>query len=185
MVSHDEYAAFKTMMANNPKATPLELKTIKSPYYLSFQYILGACLKYKATTRTRDETIQVLFDRDMDNPKRLKRAFQQWIEVVKLKDAHLLKQLVNQEAEFRDDEQHPELQAADFLAYHLRKFVYEISQMKNHAYARNPIWTTLESNKIVKMHLRYEAEQWRQLAGNVLNPFSPFTTPIVPVLSRS
>jgi hypothetical protein len=180
MVSHDEYADFKRMMANHPQATPSELKTIKHPYYLSFQYILGACIKYKNVTRTPDESLQVLFDCGMDNPKRLRMAFDKWIEVVKLNDASLLKQLVNHQAEFRDDEKHPELQAADFLAYHLRKFVYEVTQMNNRAYAENPIWRTLRSNRIEALHLRYEARQWRKLAGQVLRPFSP----LVPVPAR-
>jgi hypothetical protein len=86
MVSHDEYADFKKMMKNHPKATPKELKIIREPYYLSFQYVLGSCLKYKNFTRTRDETIQILFDYGMDAHKRLKLAFEQWIEVVRLSE---------------------------------------------------------------------------------------------------
>ncbi len=187
MVSHDEYATFKKMMQKSPQATPAELRTIKHPYYLSFQYVMGTCLKYKNTTRTQDELIQVFFDCDMDNHDLLKAAFKQWIEVVRLNDAHLLKQLVNKEAESRDDAKHPELQAADLLAYHLRRFVYEISQLKNLGYADVPTWKTLSSTKIEQMHHRYESKQWAELAGRVLQPFSPFLPiqgPIVPTLSR-
>jgi hypothetical protein len=96
----------------------------------------------------------------------------------------VLQQLVNKEAEFRDDEKHPELQAADLLAYHQRKFIYETTQMNNRAYAETPIWKMLQSTKVEALNLRYEAKQWRQLVGNVMNPFSPFNIPIEPVASR-
>ena len=84
---------------------------------------------------------------------------------------HLLKQPVNKEAEFRDDEKHPELQAADLLAYHLRKYVYEITQMKNWDYQHNPIWTTVHSKKLEFLDLRYEAKQWRQLGAKSSSRF--------------
>jgi hypothetical protein len=51
----------------------------------------------------------------------------------------------------------------------------------------NPIWTTLQSDKIEKLHLRYEAKQWKQLVDNVPRLFSPLielSAPIVPVASR-
>jgi hypothetical protein len=180
MVSHDEYAAFKADMAKDPKATPLELKQIKHPYYLSFQYVLGTCLKYKNRTRTRDETVQIYFDCGMDNHRRLKLAFAEWLKVVELSDAHLLKQLLQREAEFRNDEKHPELQAADMLAYHQRKLVYELTQNKNPRYATSPIWTTIHSSQVEFLDLRYEAKQWKQLAGKVTNPFWPFWGTIRP-----
>jgi len=158
MVSHDEYADFKRMMKNHPRATPQELKVIRQPYYLSFQYVLGSCLKFKNFTRTRDEPIQILFDCGMDDHRRLKLAFEQWVEVVRLSEPHLLQQLVNKEAEFRNDEKHPELQAADLLAYHQRKFVYETTQMNNREYAETPIWRTLQSTKVEALNLRYEKQ---------------------------
>jgi len=42
MVSHREYADFKRMVQADPRATRNDLKTLKNPYYLSFQYVLGA-----------------------------------------------------------------------------------------------------------------------------------------------
>ena len=67
MVSHDEYANFKKAMENHPKANPKELEMIKHPYYLSLQYVLGSCLKYKNVARSPDEPIQDLFDCGMDD----------------------------------------------------------------------------------------------------------------------
>jgi hypothetical protein len=180
MVSHNEYAAFRKAMENHPKANPRELEMIKHPYYLSLQYVLGSCLKYKNAARSPDEPIQILFDCGMDKHSRLKIAFEQWVEVVRMDAPHLLKQLVNKEAEFRDDEKHPELQAADLLAYHLRKYVYEITQMKNWDYQYDRVWTTVHSKKLEFLDLRYEAKQWLQLAGKIQQPFWPFWGTIKP-----
>jgi hypothetical protein len=56
--------------------------------------------------------------------------------------------------------------------------------MNNREFAETPIWRTLQSTKIEALNLRYEARQWRHLAGNVMNPFSPFNISIEPVASR-
>jgi hypothetical protein len=77
--------------------------------------VLGARLKYKQFTRMRDETVEIYCDCGMDNHKRLKLAFEQWPKIVESRDPQLSKQLIQQEVEFRFDEQHPELQAADLL----------------------------------------------------------------------
>jgi hypothetical protein len=177
MLSHDEYREFRDAMERHPLITKAERKVIKNPYFFGFQYVMGACLRYKGFSRTSDESIQILFDRDIDNKKRLEMGFKQWVEVVRLDAPHLLKQLVNEQAEFRDDKKHPELQAADLLAYHLRKYIYEITQMKNLDYAGSEIWSTLHNRrKIEFLDLRYEREQWRQLAGKVTQPFGVWGT---------
>jgi hypothetical protein len=180
MVSHDEYRDFRALAADDPRATEEEIKTIKNPYFLSFQYVLGACLKYKNVMRTRDETIQILFDRDIDKPKRLALGFKNWLQVVEAEAPHLLSQLVNKQPEYRDDKKHPELQAADLLAYHLRKYIMEITQNQNRDYANNEIWTSVHSSKIAFLDLRYEAKQWRRLVGKIRQPFWPFWGSIRP-----
>jgi hypothetical protein len=95
----------------------------------------------------------------MDNPNRLKFTFKQWVEFVRLSEPHLLNQMVNQEAEFRDDEKHPELQAADLLAYRQRKYIYEVTHKNSRWFAENLIWKTLQSPKVEALNLRYEAKQ--------------------------
>jgi hypothetical protein len=169
LVSWDQYNSFKTTMM--PYFTRAEQKAIKNPYYLSFQYIMGACLKYKKKTRDRDETIQILFDQDIDDRRRLKRGFDEWVKAVKLTDAYLLNQLVNKEPEFRDDKRHPELQAADLLAYHVRKLVMTAT-VRDYSYEQSPIWKLLNSRNTKGLDVRYDANQWRQLVGRVTQPFS-------------
>jgi Protein of unknown function (DUF3800) len=185
MLKHDEYRDFKATMKNHPAANKHELKYIKNPYYLSFQYVLGSCLKYKNVTRSPEERIQILFDEDMDNKRRLEDAFDEWVRAVRLSDAHLIPQLVNKKAEFRNDRDHPELQAADLLAYHIRKWIMEVAIHGDRDYDKNPLWRMLNSESVESLNLQYHAEQWKQLAGKLFEPFSPLIgTEIIRLGSR-
>jgi len=173
MLSHKEYEANLQRMKSVKTATIKDLQEIerhiRNPYYLSFQRILRDELLLRAAQnmyRGTSEKTEILFDEGIDNPANLEKAFGEFIEVVRLNDPDWLDFLQNKTPEYRDDKCNPPLQAADLLAWHIRKMCLEISRGAT-SYS-DPVWLELHENSGIKYYdYRYEAKDWDRILTRV------------------
>ena len=68
--------------------------------------------------------------------------------------------------EYRDDKLNPPLQAADLLAWHLRRMCFEVS--RGATCYDDPIWLELHNNSGIKYwDFRYEAADWNRIITRV------------------
>jgi hypothetical protein len=180
-VSHTEYDDFLTRLTSSSTATIKDIEEIqryaKYPFYLSFQKILGQELKLrvaKALATNTTEKTEVLFDEGIDDPARLEEGFKAFMEAVRLDDPRYLNFFQNTKPEYRNDECNPPLQAADLLAWHLRRMCLEIS--RGATKYDDPVWNELRRDLIdpndpaaVKYwDYRYEAEDWERILKRIL-----------------
>ncbi len=173
MLSHREYEDLIQRMRSVKTATVKDLQEIeryiRNPYYLSFQRILrdelllrAAQNKYRGTT----QKTEILFDEGIDNPANLEKAFREFLEVVRLSDPEWLDFVQNKTPEYRDDKCNPPLQAADLLAWHIRKMCLEIS--RGATSYNDPVWLELHENSGIKYYdYRYEAKDWDRILTRV------------------
>jgi hypothetical protein len=173
MLAHREYEAMFDLITSLPTATIRDIselrQRIRNPYYLSFQRVLGHELTMRVAQSLmlgyREKT-EILFDEGMDSPENLEFAFQQFVEVLKLEEPIFLDSLQNKRAEFRDDKCNPPLQAADLLAFHLRRMYLEVS--RGVTKYDDPTWLELHENSGIKYwDFRYEAADWERILMRV------------------
>jgi hypothetical protein len=163
MIRHEDYTHFSHILAQHPEITPKERALIKNPYFLSFQKVIGQMLKIQAD-KPSEEKIQILFDEGIDDPENLRIGFEQFVLMLNFSSPRHLRFMVNKSAEFRDDKDHPPLQAADLTAWHLRRFCYEVARGKRHD---DPVWELLGSPQIRYLNMRYRDEDWLRILEDV------------------
>lgn len=173
MLSHREYEDIIQRMKSVKTATVKDLQEIeqhiRNPYYLSFQRILKDELLLRAAQnmyRRTSEKTEILFDEGIDNPVNLEKAFREFVEVVRMDNPDWVDFLQNKTPEYRDDKCNPPLQAADLLAWHIRKMRLEIS--RGATTYDDPIWLELHENSGIKYYdYRYEAKDWDRILTRV------------------
>jgi Protein of unknown function (DUF3800) len=173
LLAHGEYQSLIDRLAALPTATIRDIAEMRqratNPYYLSFQKVLGQELKLRVAQGLYTgniEKTEILLDEGIDSPANLEEAFKQFTLTVKLDDARYLNFLQNTKPEYRDDKFNPPLQAADLLAWHIRRMCLELSRGA-HRYD-DPIWLELhETSGIKYWDFRYEAGDWDRIATNV------------------
>ncbi len=171
LVSHKEYSDFVGKLSKVKTATiqdHRDFEKIKNPYYLSFQKVLGQELKLRVAKGIFDgdvEKTEVLFDEDIDNPYNLENGFKDFMEVLRLEDPRFLNFFQNKKPEYRDDKLNPPLQAADLLAWHLRRMCWEIS--RGATKYDDDVWRELSENGIKYWDFRYHAADWDRILTNV------------------
>ncbi len=106
----------------------------KQPYYLAFDCVFGGVLSY-VRKRPSFEKVEFIFDYDVVDRRSLKLAYPQLLKSLG-KDASL----VEGEPTFRDDKRFTPLQAADLLAWHVRRDYYE--RARGHE-LKSPVWAAL------------------------------------------
>jgi hypothetical protein len=137
---------------------------LKNPYYIGFQLIMNLMLIRQAKIRADSgihETIEVLFDNDTNEKRRLETGFNHFIQTVKRNNPQFLELLLNRNANFQDDKLMKPLQAADLLAWHLRRFCampYET--------IKNPVWSSLREG-IEYEDYRYTEKDWLRMLLNI------------------
>jgi uncharacterized protein DUF3800 len=152
ILKHSDYGGFFRVIANHPIITPAEQQIFKNPYFVGFQRILTLMLARQADTlKETPELIEVLFDEGIDRKARLERAFKEWVKVVKAHAPTWLRLLINKTAEFRDDKCFPPLQAADLLAWHLRRYCE-----RGESHAGDAVWRALREAADPKVHILTE-----------------------------
>lgn len=173
LLAHNEYQNIIDRLAALPTATIRDITEMreraKNPYYLSFQKVLGQELKLRVAQGLftgNGEKTEILFDEGIDSPANLEEAFKQFIQTVRLDDARYLNFLQNTKPEYRDDRCNPPLQAADLLAWHIRRMCLELSRGANRY--DDPIWLELHENSRMKYwDFRFEASDWERILTNV------------------
>jgi hypothetical protein len=173
LLAHGEYQNIIDRLAALPTATIRDItemrERVKNPYYLSFQKVLGQELKLRVAqglfTGSVEKT-EILFDNDIDSQANLEVAFKEFVKMVREDDGRYLNFLQNTKPEYRDDKCSPPLQAADLLAWHIRRMCLELSRGA-HRYD-DPIWLELHENSGIKYwDFRYEASDWERIFTNV------------------
>jgi Protein of unknown function (DUF3800) len=176
ILKHADYREFYRLIATHPIITKPEQRSYKNPYFVSFQRILTIMLARQAKKRDDTGTIEMIemfFDDGMDRKARMQTAFAFWVKSANKFEPTWLSLLINKTAEFRDDKQCPPLQAADLLAWHLRKYCDKAARGNSHA--DDPIWQalrtaadphihTLTDEDLVGMLYEMRAETWRRIA---------------------
>lgn len=164
MLRHVDYRELYSVISEHPAMPRAERRMLKNQYYTAFVVMLTVMLKAQATKWREHgarELIEILFDEGIDRWQRLKLGFEGFVTSVKKNDPDLLQLLINKNAEFRDDKLLLPLQAADLLAWHLRRLCYELSQ-GNVAYQHDPVWNALfEATE--GQDYRYTEAQWVDL----------------------
>ena len=143
-LKHSDHREFYRIAATHPFIKPYERRMFKTPYFLAFQSTFGVMLSKQAKKRAETgitELIEILFDEGIDRKVRLERGFNLMIESVKREMPEYLDLLINKQAEFRDDEVFLPLQAADLLAWYVRRLCYEGARGKQYA---DPVWLALK-----------------------------------------
>jgi len=160
MLKHSDYRQFFQVLSAHPIITAGEKRMLRNPYFLSFQIILNVALMRQAKKR-RDtgvvELVEVLFDEDVDRKSRLETGFNNFVKTVQRNNPSFLDLLINKTAEFRDDKCFMPLQAADLLAWHFRRFAFEV--WRGNPTWTTPIWTSLQDG-IENQILRYTEKEW-------------------------
>jgi len=170
ILKHEEYREFFSIISEHPTITPAERRMLTNPYYHSFTVALNLMLKAQAQARDKSgthELIEVLFDENIDKPKRLKLGFASFVDTVRKQNPDYLDLLINKDAEFRDDKVFLPLQASDLLAWYLRRLCYEI-KLGNTDYQYDPVWVSLRDG-IEYRDYRHTEEQWVQLLMSIRN----------------
>jgi hypothetical protein len=163
ILKHKDYAEFVKITATHPRITPEELTRIKNPYYLSFEKVFGDMLKIQGAKKT-EEQIHILFDEDIDDPDSLEVAFKSFVKTVRENSPRHLRLLVNKKAEFRNDKCFPPLQAADLLAWHVRRFCFESARGRRY---EDPVWDALRSQEMKIRNYLFTVDEWRDLLRGV------------------
>jgi hypothetical protein len=154
ILKHSDYGEFFRIIADHPIITRAEQRVFRNPYFISFQRILTLMLaRQAATLNETPELLEILFDEGIDRKSRVERAFKEWIKVVRVHEPTWLRLLINKTAEFRDDKCFPPLQAADLLAWHLRRHC-EYGE----SHAVDPVWRALREAADPKVHILTEAD---------------------------
>lgn len=183
MLAHREYEDVIDRLEALPTASIKDLAELRqratNPYYFSFQKVLGQELKIRVAQTLATGAMkrtEILFDEDIDNPANLEDGFRQFIEAVRLDDPRYLSLLQNEKPEYRDDKFNPPLQAADLLAWHLRRMCLEIS--RGASKYDDPIWLELHENSGIKFwDFRYQAGDWDRIITRVrMNALLDFGT---------
>lgn len=173
MLAHNEYDNIVKQLMSLPTATIADRAELRqratNPYFFSFQKVLGQELKLRVAqgllTGSMGKT-EILFDEDVDNPENLDVAFRQFVRVVEKDDPRFLAFLQNKKPEYRDDKANPPLQAADLLAWHIRRLSLEVSRGATEY--NDPIWLELhESSGIKYWDFRYQAADWARIVNRV------------------
>jgi hypothetical protein len=162
LLDHQAFDKFREIILQHPiLRTTGEKRLFKNPYYISFMVVFGLELANQGW-RWRDtgtkELIEILFDEGIDERRRLKKGYEEFVRAIR-KGSHpeFLDLLINKEAEFRDDKKFLPLQAADLLAWHVRRNIYEKARGHTHD---DPIWVRLMTNRHIKYkHMFYGAEE--------------------------
>ena len=173
MLAHNEYQGVINRLTSLPTATIKDVTELRqratNPFFLSFQKVLGQELKLRfaqAIWTGIGEKTEILFDEDIDNPANLEEGFKQFVETVRLSDPRYLNLLQNKKPEYRDDKCNPPLQAADLLAWHLRRMCLDVSRGATRY--DDPTWLELHENSGIKYwDFRYEAEDWERIITRV------------------
>lgn len=173
MLKHDEYQAtigrLKSLKTASIKDVREIERHIRNPYYLSFQRILGIELTLRAAQAIllrKHETTEILFDEDIDHKPNLEKAFKEFLDVIKLDTPTWVDFLQNKRPEYRNDKCFPPLQAADLLAWHLRRMCLEIS--RGATKYDDPIWLQLHENSGIHYYdYRYQVADWERILTRV------------------
>ena len=140
-LDHADYKAVMTKVEQLP-FTPEELRKLrmlKNPFYFGFHTVVVRMLGEHAHAHMK-EGLQILFDHDIDREKRLENGYRNVIEGIRKEFPEHVKLLVNKEAEFRDEKVFLPLQAADLLAWNVRRDRYEKMRGRKH---RWKVWEAL------------------------------------------
>ncbi len=119
----------------------------KQPYYLAFDCVFGSVLGY-VRRRPHFEKTEFIFDYDVVDRRSLKLAY-----------SHLLKSLgtdaslIEGEPTFRDDKCFVPLQAADLLAWYVRR--YHSERAEGRAF-ESPVWSALCELEEIQLELNRE-----------------------------
>ncbi|MGD0291480.1 MAG: DUF3800 domain-containing protein [Candidatus Binataceae bacterium] len=173
LISHREYDDFTARLAAVRTATIKDIEDLRTkarnPYFISFQKVLGQELKLRtaqAILTGRNEKTEILFDCGIDNPSNLEEAFDNFMQVLRLDDPRFLNHLQNAKPEYRDDKCNPPLQAADLLAWHIRRMCLEVS--RGSTKYEDPVWLRLHDGNLIKYwDFRYEASDWDRILTRV------------------
>lgn len=106
----------------------------KHPYFLAFDAVFAGVLKYVRGLPSV-EKVEFIFDHGVVDRRSLEPAYAQLLRALG-EDATL----IEREPLFRDDKTFPPLQAADLLAWHVRRDYNERSKGR---IFRSPIWDAL------------------------------------------
>jgi hypothetical protein len=173
LLNHYDFARFREIVVKHPAMhTAGEKRLFKNPYFLGFLVVLGNELfkhgKHTLNSGTK-ELIEIVFDEDIDNKKRLELGFSYFVESVRKGNyPQLLDLLVNKQAEFRDDKHFLPLQAADLLAWHVRRHMYELARRRLHD---NPVWLKLTEDRIQYGKMSYGAKELIDLLDRMIAPY--------------
>lgn len=172
-ISHLEYEDTIRRLKSLSTATIKDIQEIehhiRNPFYLSFQKVLSHELTLRAAQNIylrTTEKAEILFDEDIDNKANLEKAFNEWVQVVRLDEPRWLNFLQNKTPEYRDDKCHMPLQAADLLAWHVRRMCLEIS--RGATSYDDPVWSALHETSGIKFwDFRYKAADWERILTRV------------------
>lgn len=106
----------------------------KQPYFVAFDCVFGGVLRY-ARNRKQFEKVEFIFDNGLVDRRNLAFAYSPLLR--SLGDDALL---IEGEPQFRDDKAFAPLQAADLLAWHVRREYYERA---NGRIFESRIWSSL------------------------------------------
>jgi Protein of unknown function (DUF3800) len=172
VLQHVEYTAFldqlsKVVVAN--KADLEELKRVKNPYYLSFQRVLIHEHTLRAAsgiaTGVREKT-EIFFDEGIDNKDNLEEGFKQFMSAAAQEAPQILPFFQNKKPEYRDDKDKSPLQAADLLAWHVRRLCRDV--FRGAKQYNDPVWRELYGQKKIKYwDFRYTASHWNKILVDI------------------
>jgi hypothetical protein len=166
LLDHHSFSNFREIIVQHPSIrTAAEKRLFNNPYFLGFLAVFGLELadQYR---RFRDtgtkELIEIFFDEAIDNRKRLEHGFDAYVKAVcQGTQPEALELLINKQAEFRDDKLFLPLQAADLLAWHARRHMYEHGRGYQHD---DRVWKRLIDNQRIRYGVMfYGAKQLQDL----------------------
>jgi hypothetical protein len=169
-LKHSDYRRYFNVLSRHPSMTRAERRMFKNPYFVAFQFVLGLTLLRQAKRGIDsgvEEVIEILFDEDIDRRSRLEIGFKYFLDTMRRRTPQFLPLLINEGPEFRDDKRVLPLQAADLLAWHLRRAYFESD--RDGIPCQNPVWLELRREGMEYQDFIYTESQWLDLLERMYN----------------
>jgi hypothetical protein len=168
-LDHDGY---KAVMAKVDELTLTperrKVRMLKNPFYVGFHVVVLTMLAKHQAIQTQ-ERLEILFDEGIDRHNRLENGYRDLVRGIARQHPSHINLLVNKEAEFRDEKMFLPLQAADLLAWNIRRERYEKSRGRKHNWC---VWSALKTAIPYKKY-HYGPRDIAELMANAANVPAP------------
>jgi hypothetical protein len=149
-LDHDDYKAVMAKVDELAltKEDRHKVGMLKNPFFVGFNAVLVAMLAHHAV-ESSTERLEILFDEGIDRANRLESGYRDLVHRIAKQHPDHVNLLVNKEARFRNEKVFLPVQAADLLAWNVRRERYERTRGRKHNWE---VWSALKTAVPYRKH---------------------------------